>query len=135
MNSNRSAMSMVYKHATSTTSTSQDFAFRIGVGKNQKIVTRISNRSLSPGSNTNRETVTVVEAISGDGFVLPPMVIVSGIIHQERWFTTTGIEDDFLIAVSDTGYSNDNHTQPRTAQTPRLVHNKMTNCKMAIPST
>ena len=83
--------------------------FRIGVGKNQKIVTSNSDPdcSLSLGSNTNRETVTIVEAISGDGYVLPPMVIVSGIIHQERWFTTTGIEDDSLIAVSDTGYSND----------------------------
>jgi hypothetical protein len=35
------------------------------------------------------------------------MVIVSSIIHQERWFTTTNIDDNTLLAVSDTGYSND----------------------------
>ena len=81
--------------------------FRIGVGKNQWIVTRILDRQLSLGSNTNRETVTVVEAISGDGYVLPPMVILKGVLLQERWFTTTNIGDDYLIAVSDTGYSND----------------------------
>ena len=83
--------------------------FRIGVGKNQKVVTRTADRQsqLSLGSNTNRETVTVIEAISGDGYVLPPMVIVSGVLHQERWSTTASIGGDTLIAVSDTGYSND----------------------------
>ena len=34
------------------------------------------------------------------------MVIVSDVLHQERW-STTDIEGDTLIAVSDTGYSND----------------------------
>ena len=81
--------------------------FRIGVGKNQRVATRTADRPLSLGSNTNRETFTVVEAISGDGYVLPPMVIVSGVLHQERWSIATNIEDDTLIAVSDTGYSND----------------------------
>ena len=35
------------------------------------------------------------------------MIIVPGAVHQERWFTTTDIDDDTLLAVSDTGYSND----------------------------
>jgi hypothetical protein len=35
------------------------------------------------------------------------MVIVSGIIHQERWFTTTNIDDNTLIAVPDNGCLND----------------------------
>ena len=83
--------------------------FLIGVGKNQKVVTRSVDRQTQPslGSNTNRETVTVVEVISGDGRVLPPMVIVSGVLHQEQWSTTMNIEGDMLIAVSDTSYSND----------------------------
>lgn len=34
------------------------------------------------------------------------MVIVSGAVHQEWWYTT-GIDDDTLLAVSDTGYSSD----------------------------
>ena len=34
------------------------------------------------------------------------MVIVSDTVHQERWYTT-GIDDDTLLAVSDTGYTND----------------------------
>ena len=55
----------------------------------------LPNRQLALGSNTNRETVTAVEAISGDGYALSPVVIVSN------------IEGDTLIAVSDTGYSSD----------------------------
>jgi len=49
----------------------------------------------------------ICEAISGDGTVLPPMVILSGVLNQRRWYTSTNIPDDTLIALSDTGYSND----------------------------
>ena len=35
------------------------------------------------------------------------MLILSGVLHQEDWYTKTGLEDDVLVAVSDTGYSND----------------------------
>ena len=80
--------------------------FRIGVGKNQRVVTRTADRQLSLGSNTNRETVTIAEAMSGDGYALLLMVIVLGALHQEQW-STTDIEGDTLIAVSHTGYFND----------------------------
>ena len=48
-------------------------------------------------SSTNRDFVTVREAISGDGTVLPPMVILSGVFHQLKWYTSTNIPDDTLI--------------------------------------
>jgi hypothetical protein len=35
------------------------------------------------------------------------MLILPGILHQEDRYTKTGLEDDVLVAVSDTGYSND----------------------------
>ena len=34
------------------------------------------------------------------------MIIVPGTIHQETWFTSTSIDDVTLLAVSETGYSN-----------------------------
>ena len=55
--------------------------FRVGIGRNQWIITRNYDRTLSLGSNTNRESVTICETISGDGCVLPPMAIASGAIH------------------------------------------------------
>ena len=51
--------------------------------------------------------VTVCETISADGHVLPPMIIISGVIHQEHWYTETRIPDDYYLSVSDSGYSND----------------------------
>ena len=35
------------------------------------------------------------------------MITVSGAIYQEWWFATIDIDDDTLLAVSDTGCSND----------------------------
>jgi hypothetical protein len=32
------------------------------------------------------------------------MLILPGVIHQEDWYTKIGIEDDVLLAVSETGY-------------------------------
>ena len=54
----------------------------------------------------------VCETISGDGTLvaLPPMIIVPGVIHQEAWCTTTSIPDNYLVATSETGYSNDELT-------------------------
>ena len=81
--------------------------FRIGVGKNQWIVMRDSSGEMCLESSTNRDFVTICEAISGDSTVLPPAVILSGVLHKWQWYTTTDIPDDTLIAVSKIGYSND----------------------------
>ena len=71
-------------------------------------------------SSTNRKLVSVCESISGDGVVSPPMIIVSGVIHQEFWYTTTKIRGDYLMASSETGYTNDDLTVKRLAHFQRL---------------
>jgi hypothetical protein len=79
--------------------------FRIGVGTDQWIVTREPRRKIVSGSVTNREYATVVEAISTDGFSIPPLIILSGQQVQFRWFNE--LDGDNRIAVTDTGYIND----------------------------
>ena len=81
--------------------------FRIGIGRDQWIITRDPNRQSYLATSINRELITLCETISGDGAVLPPMVIVPSTIHQEAWYTTTSIPDDYLLATSEKGYSND----------------------------
>ena len=81
--------------------------FRVGVGRDQWIITLDPARQSYSPSTTSRELVTSCEVISGDGHVLPPMVILPGIMHMEDWTSNTGLEDDVLMAVSETGYSND----------------------------
>ena len=80
--------------------------FRIGIGRNQWIITRDPSRQAYLPTLTNRELVTVCEAISGDGAVLPPMIIVPGVIHQQSWYTATSIPGNYLIGTSETGYTN-----------------------------
>jgi len=71
------------------------------------MITRDPNRQANLRSSTSCTLTTLCEKISADGHVLPPMIIVSGMIHQEYWYTKTDIHDDYLIGVSDTSYSND----------------------------
>ena len=81
--------------------------FRIGVGDNQWIITlEVHRRHFSP-SSTNRDYCTSVEAISGDGIVIDPLVIIKGVNLLEKWFSHTDVPDNYLLGTSDSGYTND----------------------------
>ena len=79
--------------------------FRIGVGRGQWIVTREFNRQTFYTVSDNRETVTIMEAISGGGLVIPPMIIVAATRFMARWFDD--LPDGYCLAYSDEGYIND----------------------------
>ncbi len=79
----------------------------IRVGKDQWVLTRDLKRPSYLGSSTNCELITVIEAVSGGGQVIPPMAILPGKVHQAHWYTKTKLEDNYSIAVSDSGYTND----------------------------
>jgi DDE superfamily endonuclease/Tc5 transposase-like DNA-binding protein len=81
--------------------------FRIGIGKDQLVVTR-KRRVTYLGSPSNRESATLIEYISATGNHLPPLIIMSGERHMSRWYVTETLEDDAVISVTPTGYSNDN---------------------------
>ena len=81
--------------------------FRIRVGRAQRIITRDAHRKAYIPDPDNRESFTAIETISGDGHVLPPMLILSSTQHLEKWFFDGGLEDKTLVAVTETGYTND----------------------------
>jgi hypothetical protein len=81
--------------------------FMIGVGKDQWVLTRDASRPSYLGSSSSRELVTVIKAVGGCGRVIPPMVILPGKVHQEHWYSKLDMEDDYLIGVSESGYTND----------------------------
>jgi hypothetical protein len=66
----------------------------------QIIITGHPKKKLFNGSVTNRESVTVLEAVSADGFVCPPLIILSAKQALLRWFDA--IDSDEHIAVTDT---------------------------------
>jgi hypothetical protein len=51
--------------------------------------------------------VTVIECVSAGQDVIPPMVILAGKNVLEVWVTNTDLPGNFSLAVSDSGYAND----------------------------
>jgi len=81
--------------------------FRIGIGREQPVITRESRCSLYFANSSNRALVSVMETVSRDGSALPPFIIIPGSLYMEDWYLKTSISDDSLIGVSETGYTND----------------------------
>ena len=81
--------------------------FRLGEGKRQKVVSFNPAAKRGSSSTETGETVTDIECIAADGFVLPPYFILKGEHHLERWYESSQIPDDYRINVSPTGWSND----------------------------
>ena len=84
--------------------------FQLGMGRAQKV---ILNKLLKSGQNkdtipnsANRESLTVVECISADGVVLAPLVIFAAKQIRAPW-VSNDLGNETLLAVSDTGYIND----------------------------
>ena len=81
---------------------------RMGIGGSQWVVTmRIGEDAAQSASNTNRESCTLIECVSDDGWVLSPFIILSAKVHLEKWYTNTQVPDNYSVALSDTGYNND----------------------------
>ena len=79
----------------------------VGCGRVQYVLTR-SSEKIYGADPDNRESLNSVECISAGGFILPPMIILPGKQHLEKWFQKQiGLPRDTLFAVSDSGSSND----------------------------
>jgi hypothetical protein len=59
--------------------------FCIGVGRDQLVITK-QKRQLYLEVLTNRESATVVEAISGGGCYISAFLILSGVRYMARWY-------------------------------------------------
>ncbi|KJZ72821.1 hypothetical protein HIM_07765 [Hirsutella minnesotensis 3608] len=105
--------------------------FRIGVGKDQLVVTK-RKKAHYFGTPGNRESATAIECISAGGRVLPAFLVLCGIHHQARWYEVMKDHPDVRIAMSPTGYSNDEicfewiyhfdeHSKKTTKGTKRLL--------------
>ncbi len=79
--------------------------FQIGIGKDQVVITR-RQRARYFGLPTNRESATSVEAISADEAHLPAFLILTGQVHMSQWYGLKELPGDTVVAVSSTGYSN-----------------------------
>ena len=88
--------------------------FQIGCGGKQIVLIlgarekpKKDCKSLTITSETNHDYLTSIEAISAAGNVIPPMLILKVTQYLFQWYTHTEIPGDYLLGVSDMGYSND----------------------------
>lgn len=80
--------------------------FRIGVGKDQLIVTK-RKRSHYFSIPENRESATLVEAISAGGRYTPAFIILAGQNHMAHWYHQQELEPETVLRPTPSGYSND----------------------------
>ncbi|KAE8224052.1 hypothetical protein CF319_g3001 [Tilletia indica] len=83
-----------------------EVGFRVGIGGKQWIVTLNPTREAHLASETCRDSVTCIEAVSALGQHIDPMVIMSASQHSESW-VNNDLPDTTLLAVSPNGYTDD----------------------------
>jgi hypothetical protein len=82
--------------------------FQLGQGKSQKIVTEFLDRTKHVPTGGIGETVTAIECIAADGWIMPPMILFAGTVHLEDWYRDQlDLPDDYVIATSPTGWNNE----------------------------
>jgi hypothetical protein len=107
--------------------------FMMGKITTQLVVTGSERRgrpkSIQPG---NREWVTAIAAINAAGWSVPPFIILAGQYHLSAWYEEVEIPRDWVIAVSDKGWTNNElgvewlkhfnaHTKTRVVGARRLL--------------
>jgi len=75
----------------------------MGVALRCKVICKRGLRSPLLTQDGIREWVTVMEAVSGDGHVLRPMIINKGVAHYMGWYTGLKKDDLARFGVSETG--------------------------------
>ena len=82
--------------------------FQLGQGKPQRVVTKHKRSTKSIPTGGIGETVTGVECVAADGWVMPPFILFQGSYHLENWYREQpDLPGNFIIATSSTGWNNE----------------------------
>jgi hypothetical protein len=81
--------------------------FRLGEAASERVVTAYPNRSAKAPVDETSEGVTVIECVAANGDLLPPYIILKGKVQLERWYTEPALPKDYRVAVSPSGWTND----------------------------
>ncbi|ELQ43967.1 hypothetical protein OOU_Y34scaffold00116g6 [Pyricularia oryzae Y34] len=90
---------------------------------------RGKSKKIQPG---NREWATAICCISGDGYDVPPYLIVKGVHHLANWYTKGGLPATWRIKTTPSGWTNnetgldwihhfDNYTKSRIKGAYRML--------------
>lgn len=83
--------------------------FQFGESKAETVITAYPSRFQSNESaqSDTRESCTVIECIAANGDAIAPYFIFKGSVHLEQWYRLDNLPNDYRIAVSPKGYTND----------------------------
>jgi hypothetical protein len=81
--------------------------FQLGEGKAQKVITA-NPYAAHVGTGGPGESVTIIECIAADGWVMAPFFLFKGQWHMESWYRgQSTLPDDYRIAPTDNGWTDD----------------------------
>ena len=79
--------------------------FMLGEGKAQKVITAnpiAAGQGIATGGQG--ESVTSIECIAADGWIMPPFFLLKGQWHMEHWYRQANLPDNYRIAPTPKGY-------------------------------
>jgi hypothetical protein len=79
--------------------------FMLGIALKVKVICRKGRKNPRYTQSGNRELVTVIEAISADGSVLPPMYIYKGSLHLLGWHKAVQLSHEATFSCSPKGWT------------------------------
>ena len=72
------------------------------------VIIDLVKKCVESPSDLNRDHISLVEAITADGGVLPPLCIIKGaIVLFQHVSNYLNLDPNMLLATSESGYSND----------------------------
>ena len=107
--------------------------FMMGMIQGTMVVTGSERRgrakSVQPG---NREWSTAICCINGEGWSVPPFLLVQGMYHLANWYSETDLHSDWVIRTTSNGWTDNNtalewikhfdkHTATRTKGRYRML--------------
>ncbi|PWW71669.1 hypothetical protein C7212DRAFT_233108, partial [Tuber magnatum] len=96
-----------YNITHSNTCNLDEKGFMIGVALRCKVICSKSPRAVRLTQDGSWKRVTVMEAVSGDGWVPRPMIINKGQAQSMGWYAKLKKKDLATFGVSDKGWSNE----------------------------
>jgi transposase len=79
--------------------------FRIGIPGGERVIVPRAAKELYTPSPENRTSITILEAVSATGEVIPPVLVIPGKIHMDSWYHSN-LQGTELVVLSDSGFSN-----------------------------
>ena len=81
--------------------------FMMGMITPGMVVTRADRRGRAKGVQPgNREWATAIVCVNGEGWSIPPFLVVQGVHHLANWYSESGLPHDWVIKPTNNGWMN-----------------------------